>query len=139
MSRMLFVDSSAWLAAYDRGQRGHAEVVAALRQARKGRTSIVTSDYVLDETLTLVRARVGHRLALTIGDAVWRKGGAELLLVDDPIRENAWEIFTKYAEHDLSFTDCTSAALMRQRGLDTICSLDHHFVVLGFTRIPELP
>ncbi len=134
---MLFVDTSAWWAIHDRSQPSHRAVVAAVREAKRARTSLVTSDYVVDETLTLVRAKAGHAPAVAVGDAIWRRGGAEVFLVDEAVRDSAWAIFTKYADHNLSFTDCTSAALMRQRGIETALTLDSDFAVLGFDVRPR--
>jgi predicted nucleic acid-binding protein len=133
---MLFVDTSGWYAAFNRSERTHRTVTQALAQARSARRLLVTSDYVIDETLTLVRVRVGHRLALKVGDALWRQGGAEVVEVDASAREAAWQIFRRYKEHELSFTDCTSAAVMRQRNIEEVVTLDGHFTVLGFQRIP---
>jgi predicted nucleic acid-binding protein len=136
MQSMLFVDTSGWYAAFNRADGAHSAIRQALAQARKARRAIVTSDYVIDETLTLVRMRAGHRLAVEVGEAVWRRGGAEIIDVDAAIRDAAWQIFRRYREHTLSFTDCVSAALMRQRGLEEVLTLDAHFVVLGFRCVP---
>ena len=38
-----------------------------------------------------------------------------------------WSLFTEYPERRLSFTDCTSIALMRKRGIDAIASFDRDF------------
>ncbi len=136
MPRLLFVDTSAWYAAFDRKDAHHAQVEAALRQARASERRLVTSTDVLGETLTLIRARAGHALALRAGEAVWHSGAAEILDVDGAARLIAWEIFSRFSEHTLSFTDCTSAALMRTGGIDDVLTLDRHFTVLGFNRLP---
>ncbi len=92
---------------------------------------------LLDETLTLVRARAGIDLALRFGEAIWRRGGAEVIDVGATSREAAWDIFRRYRDHALSFTDCTSVAVMRQRGIDDVLTLDAHFAVFGFRAMPE--
>lgn len=46
------------------------------------------------------------------------------------------DIFRGHADQDLSFTDCTSAALMRARGIDAVLTLDAHFRMLGFSVLP---
>jgi predicted nucleic acid-binding protein len=133
---LVFVDTSAWYALFSRTDRGHAAVAKAFSQARKGQLTLVTSHDVLDETLTLARMRAGHSLALALGEAIWQRRGAELLGVDDATRDAAWSIFRKHADQDLSFTDCTSAALMRARGIEVALTLDRHFSVLGFSVLP---
>lgn len=60
----IFVDSSAWYALLDRHDPQHARVAAAI-QAHRGR--LVTSDYILDEAVTLVRYHLGWPLAHRLG------------------------------------------------------------------------
>jgi predicted nucleic acid-binding protein len=134
---LLFVDTAGWLAAFSATEAAHEEVKAVIAEARVARKAILTSDYVLDELLTLVQRRFGHADARRIGEMLWRRRGAEIIDVDAAARENAWSIFQKYSEHGLSFTDCTSAALMRLRGIDDILTLDKHFDLFGFNRLPE--
>jgi predicted nucleic acid-binding protein len=43
------------------------------------------------------------------------------------------EWLARYADHDLSFTDAVSFAIMKARGIKTALTLDHHFKVAGFT------
>jgi predicted nucleic acid-binding protein len=52
---MNFVDTSAWFAAYVPSDPMHRAVQSAMARADR----LVTSDYILDETLTLLKAR-GH-------------------------------------------------------------------------------
>jgi len=59
-----------------------------------------------------------------------------ILDVDAATRQEAWEIFVKYADKDLSFTDCTSVAIMRQGAIANAFTFDEHFRQLGFVMIP---
>ena len=59
-----FVDTSAWCAFIDRTDRSHVEVLTLLR-ARRG--PLATSNFVLDETLTLMRYRLGWHAAQSFG------------------------------------------------------------------------
>lgn len=87
MRGLLFVDTSGWYALFSRTERSHGAVKEAIHEAKAARQRLVTSDYVIDETLTLVRARAGHRLAIQVGEAIWQRGGAELIDVDGPARD----------------------------------------------------
>jgi len=137
MSRLLFVDTSGWYAAFNRADAWHSKVAQVLREAAKKKRQLVTTSDVLDESLTLIRTRAGLALALQFGEAVWWGGGAEVIDVEHEAREMAWSIFAKYADHTLSFTDCTSAAVMQSRGIEEALTLDHHFQILGFTLLPH--
>ncbi len=55
----LFIDTWGWLALRDKGERRHNETVAAFDKALAS-GSMVTTDYVLDETFTLLFRRLGR-------------------------------------------------------------------------------
>jgi uncharacterized protein len=61
---MIFVDTSAWFASAVDEDINHSAASQWLEQ--KGE-ALVTSDYVVDETLTLLRARCQPAAALTLG------------------------------------------------------------------------
>jgi predicted nucleic acid-binding protein len=44
--------------------------------------------------------------------------------VGEEFFELAWDIFTKYEDKKLSFTDCTSFALMKKRGIEKVFTFD---------------
>jgi glutamate synthase domain-containing protein 3 len=52
-------------------------------------------------------------------------------------RERAWEIFQKYDDKVLSFTDCTSFAVMKRLEIDTAFAVDHDFQALGYIMVPS--
>ena len=130
----LFVDTSAWLALNDRSDQFHALAVEKLARIRAGRISLVTSDYVLDESVTIIRLRASHAAAVIFGQSILGSSVIDLIPVGSDDRLAAWEIFKKYADQDFSFTDCTSFALMRKLRLKTAFTFDGHFSLIGFNR-----
>jgi uncharacterized protein len=64
---MIFMDTSAWFATYSRRDVNHN---AALQAVRSLNELLVTSDYIVDETLTLLRARGENRRAIAFGKRV---------------------------------------------------------------------
>ena len=130
----LFVDTSAWLALNDRSDQFHALAVEKLGAIRAGRISLVTSDYVLDESVTIIRLRASHEAAVIFGQSILGSSVIDLIPVGTDDRLAAWEIFRKYADQDFSFTDCTSFALMRKLRLKTAFTFDGHFSLMGFNR-----
>ena len=92
------------------------------------------SDYVLDESVTIIRVRVSHKAAVAFGQSILGSNVVELLPIESDGRLAAWEIFRKYADQEFSFTDCTSFALMRKLRLKTAFTFDGHFSQMGFTR-----
>jgi predicted nucleic acid-binding protein len=92
---------------------------------------LITSDYCVDELLTLLIARKRSSLVLPTG---WRIFNQELcdlhFLTPDQIRR-AWVVFQ--AKHSLgwSFTDCTTKVVIDELGIPTAAALDQHFRQLG--------
>ncbi len=129
----LFVDTSAWYAFFDAKDPSHSQVSALLREWA-GR--ILTTDYVFDEIITLVRYRAGHALAVRTGEAL-RQGGSCLIATAEPCDlEEAWVVFKREASQKLSFTDCVSFAVMRRLKLSLAAALDDDFRRAGFTALP---
>jgi len=75
---------------------------------------LLTTDYIADETLTLLRLRLGLQAA----EAWWRQveGSSRLRweFIDLPRADKARGLFFRYRDKDFSFTDCTSFTIMRE-------------------------
>ncbi len=87
----------------------------------------VTTDYVLDEVLTLLKVRRSVELALEAGELLWGGGGVSLEYLTRRDIRAAWELFQKYRDKEWSFTDYSSFAFMTRRKLVRALSLGHHF------------
>ncbi len=133
MTKPVFVDSSAWLAATDKRDHSHA-VIKNWLDASRGRR-LVTTSFVLDETLTLIRRRLDHESAVKFGKAIFASSVAQLVQIASVDIESAWRIFQKYKDQDFSFTDCTSFAVMMRLKMTEALALDQHFAVMGFTLV----
>lgn len=132
---LLFVDTSAWYALLDRADQNH---VAATQFVRRGTAPLMTSTYVFDETVTLVKRHLGHAAAIRFGQQLWSEEVARLVRVSPEDEAQAWSIFTRYADKGFSYTDCTSFAMMERLHLDSAFAFDAHFEQYGqFTRLPS--
>ena len=129
---MIFVDTGAWFACVVPWDANHAAAAAWIRQ---NRDPLITTDFIVDETLTLLRARNENARAVALGDQLFGDIWASLYFVsEDEIRE-AWHVFRNYADKDWSFTDCTSKVVIEKLGLATAFSFDHHFEQFGTVRV----
>jgi len=91
-----------------------------------------TSDYVLDEAVTLTRARTDSVTdAETIANRI--RGNdpypqiVEMIYTTPESVSAGLETFRRYDDHDLSFTDAMSIATCEKRDIDTIASFDSDF------------
>ena len=128
-----FVDTSAWFAYVNRADREHQRIQDAF-EAFDGR--LLTSNYVLDETVTLCLYRLGHRAAVTVGNTIRNSTSIDLVGVTPDDENNAWSLFESRGDQNYSFTDCTSFTLMRRLQVDLALALDEDFANEGFKVLP---
>ena len=135
----LFVDTGGWMACADGADPAHAPCRAARDGALEAGRTLITTDFVIDETLTLIRFRLG----LSAAAKWWQQidGSARLRWerVDNDRFERARHLFFQYRDKDLSFTDCTSIAVMRELKLTAVITTDRHFQQVGFDILPAAP
>lgn len=134
MNRGVFVDTGAWKAWIDKKDEDHVQVRTQFERCRSERRRLETSDYVISETLTLLKLRpgLGHRIAVQFGTMVQESEVTHIHFISSDIFQKTWEIFKKYSDKQFSFVDCSSFAWMENRGLKIALTLDHHFVQYGF-------
>ena len=132
----VFVDTGGWMACADRADPAHATCTVARDATLEAGRTLITTDFVVEEMLTLIRFRLG----LAAANAWWHQidGSARLRWerVDNDRFERARNLFFQYRDKDLSFTDCTSIAVMRELRLTTVITTDRHFHQVGFDVIP---
>jgi predicted nucleic acid-binding protein len=132
----VFVDTGGWMACADRSDPVHTACTAARDATLEAGRILVTTDFVIDETLTLIRFRLG----LAAATAWWQQiDGSRRLRwerVESDRFERARQLFVQYRDKDLSFTDCTSFAVMRELRVTTVITTDDHFRQVGFDVLP---
>ena len=132
----VFVDTGAWVSIAMKRDGRHKSAVQQLQDFQKQSITLITSDYILDEVLTLVRMRTTHDNAKQIGQSILRSPVVRLKRINEMIWQKAWKIFQRYGDKMWSFTDCTSFALMDQMNLVHAFSFDHNFREYGKEIIP---
>lgn len=135
---MIFVDTGAWYAAEVEDDPNHAAARRFLSQLARGtHGALLTTDYVLDEAMTLLRSRRGPSSATSFLDKVRSSGSVKVAWVDGSLFEKGLEVFRGSDGGAWSFTDCTSFALMRQLSVSEAFAFDRHFTEAGFSVLPR--
>jgi predicted nucleic acid-binding protein len=132
MANEIFVDTSGFYALLIKRDDQHLAASLILREARRRKRRFVTSDHVLDETATLLKAR-GHVHLLSAFFNTMLASQACWIEWTDPDRfHDAQAFFLKHADQAWSFTDCLSFRIMKNLSLRDALTKDVHFHEAGF-------
>ena len=123
----LFVDSSAFYAGADRGDRQHQRAVAILSAGEP----LVTTDHVLVEAWLLLQRRLGAQAAERFWEGL-RAGVARIEPVGAADLERAWSIGLEFSDQGFSIVDRTSFAVMQRIGVLRAASFDDDFAIFRF-------
>lgn len=123
----LFVDTSIWYAAGDRGDRANRRA----KEILKSDEQLITTDHILVETWFLFRHRLNRRAAERFWDGL-RSGVAAIESVTTADLERAFAIGETYPDQGFSIVDRTSFAVMQRLGLERAASLDDDFAVFRY-------
>lgn len=133
----LFVDTAGWMACADAADPAFGPTSDARDQWLEREGLLVTTDYIVDETLTLLRMRLGLDAAETWWHTIAASRRVQRELINEERAERARDIFFRYRHKDFSFTDCTSFAVMREMRLRQALTTDTHFRQAGFQMLPR--
>ncbi len=134
---MIFVDTGAFVARYLRQDSHHRRAKRTWNEIERARDRCFTSNFVLDETFTLLGRRASYSFAAERARALLRSEALTILRPDAEDEQAAVDLFTKFADQQVSFTDCTSFVLMRRNRLSRAFTFDRHFVTAGFETAPK--
>jgi len=129
-----FADTSGLYALLDAENVAHGPATEAWAALREANAKIVTSSYVLLETVSLVQSRLGLDPVRDL-----TAGIAPLLTVewvDRETHEAAMAALLAANRRDLSLVDCASFEVMRRLGIRRGFTLDEHFREQGFECVP---
>ena len=130
--KRLFIDTAGWMTMADAKDPLHQKSIQSRDEWLEEGAIVVTSNYIIDETLTLIRMRLG----LDAAKKWWR------LISDSPRCSKEWITpervekavgwFFHWHDQSFSFTDCTSFIVMQELGIEDVLTADRHFTVAGF-------
>ena len=136
--KILFVDTGAWFALADVSDQYHTQAIDIYPKVLKDFDSLITTNLVVAETYVLIRRNIGHQAAMIFLENVAGSPRIVKIYSDNILEETAEDVLRKYHDHDFSFTDAVSFAVMKQLGIDEAFAFDRHFVAAGFVVVPEL-
>ena len=128
----MFVDTSAFYALEDVSDYNHRKATEVRDEIRNKKIKLFTSNFVLDETLTLIRIKLGHNATVNFGRDIQKSKIISAVHVTEKIEKHTWKTFVKYHDKEFSFTDCTSFEIMKEYKINRAFTFDNHFKQFGF-------
>ena len=134
----IFIDTSALIAYYNADDKHHGEALDVMVGIEGGEiplTRFYITDYIFDETMTFMECVLGsHQLAMDVGEALLSSPFTTMLRIDEEAFQDAWRRFAETKR--MSFTDCSSFAVMEKHGITHAFTFDRHFREAGFKTLP---
>jgi uncharacterized protein len=137
--REVFADTSALYAIVDRNDAGHSAAKREVGRLIAAEKRLVTTDYIVAETVNLGNARGGALVANRVLDLVEQSSGIRIEWIGPERFDAAKAFFRKHSDHAYSFTDCTSFVVMRELRLADALTTDRHFREAGFSALLLAP
>ncbi|MEY2466886.1 MAG: uncharacterized protein QOD03_1407 [Verrucomicrobiota bacterium] len=132
-----FVDTSGFFALLAKPDPAHLLAANWLQKARSANHISITTDYVLSETATLLKARRRADLVIPFFQLITSSSALRIEWMSQNRFEKTREYFLRHNDHGYSFADCTSFVVMNEFKLTEALTTDKHFQEAGF--LPVLP
>ena len=138
----LFIDTRGWIVLGNKREQRHTELTNSYSSWKDQKGVSYTTDYILDETFTLLFLRVPFKEAkhsLDMIDLAIKKGYLRLERITAERFEKAKGLRIKFRDKPrISFTDLTTMVVMTELQITDILTEDDHFtqVGMGFQKMP---
>jgi len=124
-----FADTGAFLALYLQRDQYHLQAAKLWRTVER---PVLTSNHVMDELATLLGRQAGFAEAANRMTDLYQSPTIDILSSTREDELDALSLMRKFADQEVSFTDCVSFAIMRRQRIRTAFTFDGHFRLAGF-------
>ena len=135
--RAIFINSSGWLALYNRNDPNHSAARALWDHLRTQPVRFVTTDYVLDQVYSALKVFGSLHAAQAVQQVVKGSQLVRLFMVDAVIFDRAWRVFVEDEKPEWTFTDCVNFSVIQYLGLTEVFTFDPSFAHPSLTILPR--
>lgn len=136
MQNYIFVNTSGWLALYDRNNPNHEAAKRLWEDLRQRPVRLATTDYVLDQMYTALKTFGSIQAAQAFHELVAKSSLIRLFMVDSVIFDRAWDVFMNDMQPHWTFTDCINYSVIQYLGVSEVFTFDPSFSAPGLVTIP---
>lgn len=130
--KKVFIDTSGFYALLVSNDDYHMTARNFINNAREQKILLHTTDYILDETYTLLKARKVSSQIQVLMELLSKSKAIKINWIDQEIFDLGSKFFLKHEDQDYSFTDCLSFVMMKKLGIKLVLTKDHHFANASF-------
>lgn len=133
-SESIFVDTSASYALLDRSDQYHTKAKSVWPALLEDGINLVTTNYTVAETLTVLQYRIGFEAA-----CVWYRDVLAVLdvrWVDEISHKLACELWVHLGRRRFSLVDCVNYITMNQSQIDKAFCFKQNYREQGFEILP---
>ena len=102
----------------------HPQARQIFHRLKQKQSRLVTTSFVVAETVTVLSHRSGQALARTFLDEAIENGNFPVIFIAQELYQQALDIFKQQSQKGTSVTDCANIAVARYFHIPTIFSFD---------------
>lgn len=123
-NRQVFIDSNYFVAFFNVHDSLHQRAVTLARKLESGKITIVVSNFIFLEVVTVLAQRVGKASAARVGRYLLEDSRIKTIHIDTVLQSDSWRIFQKIKDKNISFVDCSILAVMRAEYITDLLTFD---------------
>lgn len=131
---MIFIDTSAFYALLDGDDAEHSRALKIWEKESPEEGGLVTTNYVVLESMALLQTRLGMPAVRVFRDAVLPLVRIEW--IDESVHAQAVTALIAAGRRGLSLVDLSGFETMRRLGIRSAFTFDRHFRQHGFETVP---
>ena len=132
MSPEIFIGTSGYYSLLIKIDNMHKRAGNILLKAAENKIRFATTDYILDEIVTLLKVRGHDHLISELFVSIFTSKACRVEWMDQDRFMSTKSYFLKHRDHHWSFTDCFSFVVMKELGLTEALTKNKHFREAGF-------
>ena len=135
MTKDVFVDSFAWIAAINKSDNHHEVTLRIFEDLLGKQAKLFTTNYVIVETINALSKVEFRKAVVEFMDKLETSPSVEIIKITDETYNEAWRLYQQRMDKDWGITDCTSFEVMKMLNIKRAFTNDKHFEQAGYSLV----